>query len=135
VHSQVSEFSRSLVHRVLCQLMFHLGHCMLDAYRHVDRFSPGGMLQAAMETEYIHHQLFAYETTETNAVFALVYDTIEQFVDEAALEGSSASGEMNELLAMTKVNLSTAKATTLSLYLCFKEPGALGSTDELAAGS
>ena len=85
-----------------------------------------------METEYIHHRLFSYETSESTAIFSMIYDTIEQFADKAALE--RVRDEMNDMLNMTKKNLARAKKTTLSLYLCFKDansPDGLDSMDDL----
>jgi exocyst complex component 2 len=125
VHSQVCEVSPTLVRRVIRELMSLLLQDLLNCYRKVDGFSMGGMLQATLETEFIHQSLRGFETPAISAAFKLIYDSLEH--SRIKKEGDSTQ-EMEELLKKVKMIISNARKATGAQFLCFREDAS--SNDE-----
>ncbi|KNC97690.1 uncharacterized protein SPPG_07153 [Spizellomyces punctatus DAOM BR117] len=125
VHAEISEVSRLLVRRVLSELFYHLAQDLLLTFRAIDKFSPGGMLQATLETEFLHQTLTAYETPASAALLTLIYDTLERGVDqhELALAETAQDGResMKDMLKKVKMFLAEAKQATEVEFSCFRE--------------
>lgn len=118
VHAKVNEVSKELIHPILSQLVQTLVQELLYAYRLVNCFSPSGMLQATLETEFLHTILKLYETPASAVLFTQVYDTIEKATKSDNLDDST---KMNTSLMKVKMFLEQAKRTTQVQFLCFKE--------------
>ncbi|KAI9096429.1 exocyst complex component Sec5-domain-containing protein [Phlyctochytrium arcticum] len=123
VHAEVSDVSRLLVHRVISELLSFLAQDLLQTFRSVDQYSPAGMLQGTMETEFLHQTLAAFETPESTKLLNLVYDTLERSVDdhELALVETAAGNRisMKEMLHSVKSMLADAKRSTSVEFSCF----------------
>ncbi|KAJ3021313.1 hypothetical protein HKX48_008789 [Thoreauomyces humboldtii] len=126
-HATVSAVSRGLVRRVLQELFTVLAADLLGAVRSVDAFSWGGMLQATLETQFIHQTLTAYETESCTQFLTLVYDSIERSAEQGEDGAGVASGQpmsqpqRDELLARVKLLLADAKRATDVQFSCFRE--------------
>ncbi|KAL2916082.1 Exocyst complex component S5 [Polyrhizophydium stewartii] len=127
VHASISEVSKLLVRRIMTEMLYSLANHMLMAYRAVDCFSTGGMLQSTLEAEFMHHTLKAYETTQTADIFSMVYDTIERSTVRAE---SQTQTSINEALIRVKGFLQGAKKSTGVQFLCFREGEPLPQQDE-----
>nr|KAJ3423083.1 hypothetical protein HK105_003316 [Polyrhizophydium stewartii] len=113
--AQPLEVSKLLVRRIMTEMLYSLANHMLMAYRAVDCFSTGGMLQcrqSTLEAEFMHHTLKAYETTQTADIFSMVYDTIERSTVRAE---SQTQTSINEALIRVKGFLQGAKKSTGSI--------------------
>ncbi|TPX40650.1 hypothetical protein SeMB42_g05909 [Synchytrium endobioticum] len=98
VHAEVSAVGKPIMDRVLRELMSCLANDLLLAYRSIDRFSPGGMMQATLETEFLQQTLTKYETLEISVIFQLIYDSIERGVPSAELEFYRQSTRVQEVV-------------------------------------
>ncbi|KAJ3268177.1 hypothetical protein HDV01_003360 [Terramyces sp. JEL0728] len=113
VHASISEVSKSLVNRVMQEIVLLLTQELLLAFRQVDRFNIAGMLQATLEMEYLQSMLKAYETTTSANIFTQIYETLERATDpEDKIEPS----KMNEFVGNVKQYLLTAKTTTFTQF-------------------
>lgn len=121
VHAQINDVSRILVTGILSELMIDIAYHLLLAFKRVDIFSPAGMLQAAMETEFLHHALISYETEISKKAFTCVYEFIESNVDKESVQNSSEDGSMTIMLQNVRHLLNEVKSDTRSLFLCFRE--------------
>ncbi|KAI8905678.1 exocyst complex component Sec5-domain-containing protein [Powellomyces hirtus] len=153
VHATVSAVSRALVRRVLQDLFLNLAADLLDAVRKVAEFSWGGLLQATLETQFIHQTLTPYETEATTHLLALVYDSIERGAGTDLEKATSndhndldseptttphwsthtrshsqshppTQAQKDELLARVKLLLTDAKRATSVQFSCFREVAA-----------
>ncbi|KAJ3300604.1 hypothetical protein HK104_009261 [Borealophlyctis nickersoniae] len=129
-HAEVSDVSRLLVRRVLCELLHYVAQDLLTSFRQVDQFSPGGMLQATLETEFLHQTLSSYETPESSTILALVYDTVERGTKQDGSVGSTTTPAMNDMLESVKAFLEEAKNATSVQFSCFREDGGGGGETE-----
>ncbi|KAJ3146817.1 hypothetical protein HDU86_008375 [Geranomyces michiganensis] len=141
VHATVSAVSRALVGRVLQELFANLAADLLVAVRTVEEYSWGGLLQATLETQFVHQTLASYERDSTTQILALVYDSIERgaginatmdavnagdsmLTDSARSEPKQAlqtQTQKSEQLARVKQLLAEAKRATNVQYSCFRE--------------
>ncbi|KAJ3151245.1 hypothetical protein HDU89_002084 [Geranomyces variabilis] len=139
VHATVSAVSRALVARVLQELFYNLATDLLAAVRTVEEYSWGGLLQATLETQFVHQTLASYERDFTTQVLALVYDSIERGAGmnattetENAAESPVASSpvskqvppnqaQKDEQLSRVKMLLAEAKRATSVQFSCFRE--------------
>ncbi|TPX45307.1 hypothetical protein SeLEV6574_g03941 [Synchytrium endobioticum] len=104
VHAEVSAVGKPIMDRVLRELMSCLANDLLLAYRSIDRFSPGGMMQATLETEFLQQTLTKYETLEISVIFQLIYDSIERGVPSAELEFYRQSTRVQEVVEESLVS-------------------------------
>lgn len=118
VHAQVCEISKPIVRRVISELLSYLVQDLLSCYRRVDGFSSGGMLQATLETEFIHQSLKSYETAFISSTIKLIYDTIEHNMIRL---GKESPEEMQEMLQKTKELITKARISTSAQFQCFRE--------------
>ncbi|KAJ3183125.1 hypothetical protein HDU87_007548 [Geranomyces variabilis] len=140
VHATVSAVSRALVARVLQELFSNLATDLLAAVRTVEEYSWGGLLQATLETQFVHQTLASYERDSTTQVLALVYDSIERGAGMNATTDSSGNAaespvafapgskqvppnqaQKDEQLSRVKMLLAEAKRATSVQFSCFRE--------------
>ncbi|KAJ3338098.1 hypothetical protein HDU93_009969 [Gonapodya sp. JEL0774] len=97
IHSEVSDVSKSLVRRALSELFVEVAQCVLSCFRKVDKFSVAGMLQATLETEFLHQSLTNFETPLSSLILKLVYESVERgtvYEDELSAGGVSGLGQL-----------------------------------------
>ncbi|KAI8922608.1 exocyst complex component Sec5-domain-containing protein [Entophlyctis helioformis] len=117
VHASISDVSKLLVRRVMTEMLHSLAGGLLMAYRSVDKFSTGGMLQATVETEFLYDTLKTYETQQTASLIAMVYDSIER----STINAEIAAAVHNDMLHRVKMSLDHAKKSTGVQFQCFRE--------------
>ncbi|KAH6582832.1 hypothetical protein BASA60_001728 [Batrachochytrium salamandrivorans] len=125
VHAAISEVSKSHVPRIMSEMLLSVANCILIAYRSIDSFSTSGMLQATLETEFLHHTLKAYDTAETIAVMGIVYDTIER----STLKADQSHTLLNDALLRVKGYLQQSKTATEVQFACFRDGNAPERSD------
>lgn len=118
VHAQVCEISKPIVRRVVSELLSYLVQDLLNCYRRVDGFSLGGMLQATLETEFIHQSLKSYETAFISSTIKLIYDTIEHNRINSTQDSPEA---MQDMLQKTKDLITKARTSTSAQFQCFRD--------------
>jgi hypothetical protein len=72
------------------------------------------MLQATLETEFMQSTLRKYDTSKSQKIFKLIYETLELKQHGKGPEPA----EMNELLQFVKSSLNEARSSTITQYRC-----------------
>ncbi|KXS19960.1 hypothetical protein M427DRAFT_505045 [Gonapodya prolifera JEL478] len=131
IHSEVSDVSKSLVRRALSELFVEVAQCVLSCFRKVDKFSVAGMLQATLETEFLHQSLASFETPLSSLILKLVYESVERgtvYEDEHSSGGVSGLGQlrggnnagMTEMLRSVREYLVECRKSTAVITACFR---------------
>ncbi|KAI8083026.1 exocyst complex component Sec5-domain-containing protein [Halteromyces radiatus] len=116
VHSQISSVAKQLVHRALSFLLETMANDCLESFRQVERFGMGGMLQATLETEFMHQTLSQYVTPAASETLQQIYQTIEQAFDQQQQHAGSLDAELGHV----KELLVYSRKSTVVQFLCFK---------------
>ncbi|CAG8621305.1 2618_t:CDS:10, partial [Ambispora leptoticha] len=117
VHAEVGDIAKHLVNRTLSCLLESMAKDCLDAFKKVEKFGMGGMLQATLEIEFMHQTLSQYVTPKAQETLQAIYVTIEQSYDPSQGSGNLQS----ELSSVKKLLVESRKSTSLQ-FLCFKKP-------------
>jgi hypothetical protein len=107
---------------VISELFSYLVQDLLHCYRRVDGFSSGGMLQATLETEFIHQSLKSYETAFISSTIKLIYETIEHNRIQTDTETPEM---MQEMLEKTNNLITKARISTAAQFQCFREENSI----------
>ncbi|CAG8604734.1 2351_t:CDS:10 [Ambispora gerdemannii] len=117
VHAEVGDIAKHLVNRTLSCLLEGMAKDCLNAFKKVEKFGMGGMLQATLEIEFMHQTLSQYVTPKAQETLQAIYVTIEQSYDPSQGSGNLQS----ELNSVKKLLVESRKSTSLQ-FLCFKKP-------------
>lgn len=129
VHASISALHKSGVDRVMQELFLIISQSFLLCFRRVDSFSYAGMLQATLETDFLHQTLKAYETPATAQVLKLTYEAVEYgctFVHQ----NISNTSRVNDKIYQIKGFLEQAQKATGAQFLCFRDPNSQSSEEE-----
>eukprot|EP00160_Parvularia_atlantis_P021152 Unigene9050_Nuclearia_a/m.27684 Unigene9050_Nuclearia_a/g.27684 ORF Unigene9050_Nuclearia_a/g.27684 Unigene9050_Nuclearia_a/m.27684 type:complete len:559 (+) Unigene9050_Nuclearia_a:945-2621(+) len=97
VHHQVTDTSRTILARVMGDVLGLLAVCYADAVAQIGTFGLGGMMQVLLELEFIQQTLAAYETPDSRGNFAGAVTILRALTRLQPAVGAAAKGGSSEL--------------------------------------
>ncbi|KDQ07564.1 hypothetical protein BOTBODRAFT_38648, partial [Botryobasidium botryosum FD-172 SS1] len=119
VHAHVSRAARSLLERTISSLVEDMSTEVLICFRQIRRFGISGMMQAALEIEFMYQVLAQYATASTHATFAKTYTAISA---ASSRKGAGGKDQLQRELDVAKEMFDDSKRAAAIEFLCFKAP-------------